>query len=295
MIFRDRLRVDPAFAERLRRAGLGTLDAILARTDGRVCAWSRTTDTVLIPGAGATPGFYVKRYYYPRWWNRVRAAFRRTFFGASRAHAEGALLQSMRSLGIPAVRPVAVGARRVLHFVVASVLITEESPGAVNLTTYARSRLSAGAARRAMIHELADQVAHMHDAGFAHGQLYWRNILIRTSPLGGAEYEFLDARPGVARRRAPLRTQIEDLGHLLVSAEPFTAPAERLRFLARYLSYRGLERRADWLATIRAIADSKRSHESQRIRMNDRFEAWNAALERELRDLGGDAMREALS
>ncbi|MFN0137559.1 MAG: lipopolysaccharide kinase InaA family protein [Phycisphaerae bacterium] len=285
MIRRDQYWMDPAYVEQLRMAGLGSMDAALTRHDGRVCAWSRTTDTVYLPSPQRErPGVFLKRYLYPTWRNRLRGTFRGTFFGRHRAAAEAALLDEMRTLGIPAVRPIACGARRIAHFVASCVLITEEVPGACNLTTFATEvaagrRKLARDERRTLIRCFADSIATLHDSGFSHGQLYWRNILIQETAIGEYAFYFLDARPRGSRRLAGSAvTCIEELGHLLASAMPFTTSHEQIRFLAHYATQRELRLESDDRRRVQELAARKQAHELQRIKMNERFEAWNAAL-----------------
>jgi hypothetical protein len=282
----DQIQIDPAYAERLRACGLATAEAALSRTDGRVCAWSRSTDTLRIDVPDGGPGLYVKRYVYATWARRLRGIFRGTFFGEHRAAAEYRLLSEMRRLGIPAVRPIACGARRVGHVVTACFLITEEAPEARNLTAFAadvavgRTRLSVRQ-RQGMIDSLAQQVAEAHLAGFAHGQLFWRNILARIGPAGDGEFFFLDARPRRAGRRMGRLPDwwIEELAHLAASARPFTTRSERMRFLVGYYGARQLTpRRREQIRTIDRLALRWSKHEQQRIRMNERFDEWNRRL-----------------
>ena len=186
MLYTDHIRIDPAYRDRLRAGALDRVGDVLARTAGRIAAWSRTTDTLHVAGVDGDPGFYVKRYYYATWRRRLRGTFRGTFFGLHRGRAEFRLLNEMRSLGLPAVRPVAYGSRRAGHFVAACFLITEEVPGARNLTTFARDVITGrepldGDLRTLLLRRLAQQVAELHAAGFAHGQLFWRNV-----KLGGS-------------------------------------------------------------------------------------------------------------
>lgn len=289
----DSMRVEPAYADALRACGLDHVAGVLARIDGDVAAWSRTTDTLRVSGDGNGPGFYLKRYHYPRWRNRLRGALRGTFFGLHRGQREQRLLSTMRSLGIPAVRPVACGARRIAHFVRSCFLITEEVPGACNLTSLAQQvdagqRVLPPGQRRRLVHALAQQVAHMHRQGFPHGQLFWRNILVRFAPHGEPEFFFLDARPRRTRSRLTRGSgwRVDELAQLLVSAEPFSTPRERLRFLIVYT------RAAGGAANPRiqarqalARAPRWRAHELQRIRMNARFDAWSRQLELELAQL----------
>ncbi|MBI5865664.1 MAG: hypothetical protein HZB38_14375 [Planctomycetes bacterium] len=291
----DRIRLDPAYHERLCAHGLSTVEAALSRLDGQVFAWSRSTDTVYIRGLDGRPGFFLKRYYYPSWLRRIRGMFRGTFFGLPRAQAEAQLLNEMRALGVPAVRPVACGTRRVGHFVTACFLATEEVPGARNLTTFAADAASGEirltlAQRRALIKALAQHIANAHSAGFAHGQLFWRNILVRIGPSGDGEFFFLDARPRRAGRRRGRRSEwwIEEIAHLAASARPFTTRAERMRFLIAYYGARSLtpDRRRQ-IRHIDRLAQRWSRHERQRIRMSERFEEWNRRLQSELAASGG--------
>lgn len=282
----NQIRIDPPYLDRLRACGLATVEEALACQRGRVCAWSRSTDTIHVPGPPGELGFYLKRYFYPSWTRRLRGAFRGTFFGEHRAASEQRLLNEMRLLGIPAVRPVAYGARRLGHFVTACFLITEEVPESLNLTTFAaevaagRIHLSAGQ-RRQIVASLARHVAEVHGASFSHGQLFWRNILIRIGPAGDGEFFFLDARPRRAGRRRHRRTDwwLEELAHLTASARPFTTRSERLRFLSEYYgSRRLLPDVRKQIRLIERLAQKWSKHEAQRIRMSERFEAWNRRL-----------------
>lgn len=289
MFHTDQLWIDPAYAAALRAAGLADVDAILERIDGEVAAWSRSTDTLQVAGTAGRPGFYLKRYHYPSWRKRIRTMFRGTFFGVHRGAAEFRALQTMRALGISACRPVAFGARRVGHFVSACVLITEEVPAARNLTTFAQDvaegRLRVDRRQRlAMVDELAARIADLHAAGFSHGQLFWRNILIRLSLDRSPEFFFLDAQPMPVWRRLSsglVWWQVE-LAQLLVSAAPFTTRTERLRFFKRYLNAERLNGRLKQQARcVAAAAAGLQRHETQRIKMNALFNRWNCRLQEE--------------
>lgn len=286
MLYSDHIRIDPAYREGLRACALDRVGDVLTRTAGLVAAWSRSTDTVYVAGPDGDPGFYVKRYYYTTWRKRLRGAFRGTFLGAHRGQAEFHLLREMLALGLPAARPVAYGARRVGHFVTACFLITEEVPGARNLTTFARDVITGRASlddeqRALLVRRLARQVAELHAAGFAHGQLFWRNVLVRIGPTGEPEFFFLDVRPRRGGRRLGRRGNwwLHELSHLAASAQPFTSRRERVRFLTEYYGARRLS--PDVRQQIREIDRLARrweSHERQRIKMNDLFEQWNRQL-----------------
>ncbi|MBL8877548.1 MAG: hypothetical protein JNG88_00385 [Phycisphaerales bacterium] len=288
--------IDPAYRAALRAAGLDRADRVLGYLGGRVVAWSRTTDTVHISAGGRGPGFFVKRYRYPKWRQRVRGALRGTFFGAHRTQAEAATLTRLRAMGAPAVRPVAFGAVRAFHFVSACFLITEEVPGARNLTAYANDARRAPEAlspaqRREMIDQLAIDVAHLRAVDAEHGQLFWRNILFRIGAHQEPEYYFVDPDPQPLRRwlRGAAWWRME-LARLAASARPFTTRSERLHFLMNVSAAEATdaEIKAD-AREIERLAERWASHESQRIHRAGLFSAWNRALAEELRGVEDSA------
>jgi len=286
MVYTEHMRIDPAYRAALRRVGLDSVARVLACTDGRVVAWSRSTETLLVPGVDNMPGFYVKRYYFARWANRLRGFFRGTFFGMHRGQAEYRALNALREAGIPAVRAVAYGERRIGHFLTACFLITEEVPDAVDLTHYAL-RLADGrivltrAQRHRLIRTLATQLAALHAAGLSHGNLFWRNILVRSGPDGNPEFFFLDAHPLRAWERLGRGATwwCRELAQVAVSALPFTTRAERLRFMRHYCECARLPAALkSHLRQIGALAEAWRRHEDRRIRMQCLFERWNEQL-----------------
>ena len=131
---------------------------------------------------------------------------------------------------------------------------------------------------------LADQVARMHAAGFVHGKLFWRNILVRIHDDGEPEFFFLDAHPPAPMKRlgsiASYRRQ--ELAHLTASAEPFTARSDRTRFVRGYYGRKTIDSELrEELADVERQAARYRRHEAQRIKMNDRFDLWNRVLDRQ--------------
>lgn len=280
--------IDPAYRAALREAGLDRADRVLAYLDGRVVAWSRTTDTIRVSGRDSAAGFFIKRYRYPNWRQRLRGALRGTFFGTHRAQAESAALSRLRVGGVPAVRPVAFGSIRTFHFVSACFLITEEVPNARNLTSFAddvrRGRETVTPAqRRAMIDQLAADVTHLRAVGAEHGQLFWRNILFRIGAHHDPEFYFVDPDPQPLRRwlRGAAWWHTE-LARLAASAMPFTTRSERLRFLLNISAEGATDAEVAALAhEIERIAQRWSTHEAQRIRRGGLFAAWNRALQLE--------------
>lgn len=281
MFVTNHITIDDAFQERLRAAGLETVGGVLNCLGHGLAAWSRTTDTIRVDLPDGLSTFYVKRYHYPRWKQRVRAMFRGTFFKACRAKNEYHTLRLMRALGIQAVRPVAWGERRVGHFVRSCFLITEGVPDAMALSSFIKqfgeSRATARAVRlrREILSALARQIRHMHDAGFVHRDLFWRNVLIRALPDERFEFYFIDASVGKRIRLAQRRHEniVGDLAALGAVAPHFCSKADQLRFLLEYLDAETLsvENRA-WLRRVQTKSDRLRPAELERFRRGAYFD-----------------------
>lgn len=281
MIITSHMTMDRPFAELLRAARLDSVARVLASVGHHLAAWSRTSDTIRYDAHGTHSALYIKRYHYLRWRQRIRAMFRGTFFGASRARSEYRALTQMRRLGIQAVRPVAYGERRVCHFLRSCFLITEAVPDAMPLSsfiqTFGQHRASAKSVRfrREILASLARQVRHMHDSGFVHQDLFWRNVLIRSLPEDRFEFYFLDA--SVGRRIRILRRRrehiVRDIAAMAAVAPHFCSKADQLRFLLNYLDTKRLdEKDRRWLRSVQTESSRLRETELQRIRRGVVFE-----------------------
>jgi tRNA A-37 threonylcarbamoyl transferase component Bud32 len=200
--------------------------------------------------------------------------FRGTFFKASRARSEYRALRLMRRLGIQAVRPVAFGERRRGHFLHSCFLITEAVPGAMALSSFIRTfshhRESPQEirARRDILTSLARQIRHMHQVGFMHRDLFWRNVLIRILPENRFEFYFLDASVGKRIRIAQRRQEsiVGDIATMAALAPDFCPKTDQLRFLLEYLNRPRLndaDRR--WIQQVQTQSDLIRDTEMQRL------------------------------
>lgn len=279
MLTDDHIWIDPPFREQLRRGGLDTVRAVLARAGDTLAAWSRTSDAIRcdLPPASS---IYIKRYHYPRWAHRLRGSFRGTFFRASRARSEFRALSLMRQLGIQAVRPIAFGERRIAHFLKSCFLITEAVPDAMPLSWFIKTfgdRPGSGhvlATRREILTMLARQVRHMHDAGFVHRDLFWRNVLLRLLPDSRFEFYFLDASVGKRIRMVQRRQEsiVRDIAAMGALAPDFCSKADQLRFLLAYLGVERLDRQdREWLRRVQAKSDLFRESEWKRMQRMDVF------------------------
>lgn len=179
---------------------------------------------------------YVKIYDYNR--RPFQRLWRR---GRSRREARN--LEFFRQLGIEAPGVLAWGERRnIFGKMTKEFIITEMIAGAFMLEEFVMRHCpdrSTGKFRRmreTIIDTLARWTCLIHEHGFFHEDLKWRNVLARTEE-GGVRLFWIDCpqghfkRTGFGRRRARLK----DCATLDKVARRLCTPAERLRFVARYL------------------------------------------------------------
>ncbi|MDA0979224.1 MAG: heptose kinase [Proteobacteria bacterium] len=175
--------------------------------------------------------YYVKRY-------AVRGRGMRRLAGRSRARAEWENLLWFEAQGIPTARVVACGEGR-FESGYCGLVVTEERPGTLDLFACAASRkdlLLVPEWRRGVIRRLAGMVRTMHEQGFVHGDLKWRNILVEVD-APSARVFLIDCPQG---RKMPepflSRGIIKDLACLHKVARYRLSATDQLRF---YLAYQG--------------------------------------------------------
>ncbi len=281
MFTTDRMTIKKPYAEMLRDAGLDTVQKVLCHPGHALAAWSRSSDVIRFDLEDKSTSFFIKRYHYPRWRNRFKGMFRGTLLKASRARSEYQSLRQMRQLGIQGVRPVAFGERRIGLFVKSCFIITEAVPDATALSNFIQNFSSTTsprsvAIRREILTSLARQVRHMHEAGFVHRDLFWRNVLIRCLPGERFEFYFLDASVGRWIRRSSRREEsiVADLAAMGAAAPHFCSKPDQLRFLLEYLGVKKLsEEQHQWLRHVQDRSSKLRAQELERLRRGRVFDA----------------------
>jgi hypothetical protein len=274
--YRDTLHVDPECAEWLHERGLSTMQGLLECLGDRVLAWSRSSDTIRVQAGCPSRCLYVKRYHYATRARQMRGLLRGVLLGASRARREYVMLQTMRSAGIPAVRPVAYGERRRLGLLRSCALVTEGVPDGRSLMGLLRETLAdvgepeVRRQRRCLTRTLAEQIRAMHQTGFAHGALFWRNVVVRPLDEGGYACHFLDprGRGRMWRRRANGRKAVWDVAAFAAMAPGVVSRAECLRFAKWYWRADRLDaptRR--WIREVLKMSARYRGHELYRWRL----------------------------
>ena len=185
--------------------------------------------------------FYVKLYAgngksLVRQWFGLRG-----MLAPQRVMREARNLQFFREHGLPTATVVAYGQERFFGSFVRGALVTEEVPNTCDLAKIVREQPECLNDRRwfeSISQQIAEMTRTLHDLGFAHNDLKWRNLLVSE---GGAPKVYLIDCP-FGNRWWPvfLRYRIvKDLASLDREAKNYLSRSQRLRF---YLAYARLKR-----------------------------------------------------
>lgn len=176
------------------------------------------------------------RYYYVKRYTGAGKNLRR-YVGRPRIQAEWENLLNFHAWGIPSATVVGFGQERENGAFVRGALITQELRDTRDLANVAKkgdSRLR----DRAWVAHVSRQVAWatrmMHDQGFTHNDLKWRNLLVDDQPL--ANVYLIDCPGGSFWWGPMLRYRvIKDLACLDKLAKYHLSRTQRLAFFKQYL------------------------------------------------------------
>lgn len=180
--------------------------------------------------------FYVKRY------TGAGKNILRRWFGRPRVQAEWENLQAFQARGIPTAKLAAFGLERRFGTFIRGALITEEIPRAHSLTQLVANADPRMRDRRwiaAILRQLALMTRQLHQRGFAHNDLKWRNILVNDD---NPPMVFLIDCPCGAHWHGPLLQYriVKDLACLDKVARHELSRTQRLRFYLEYTRQRRL-------------------------------------------------------
>ena len=218
----------------------GSLDAVFA-LEGEVVAKDPISRVLRVSADG-------KRYYVKRYFRDGKSRVRRWFglrglIAPQRVHREWENLLSFRRLGIPAATLVAYGLERRFGRFVRGALVTEEVPDTTDLGKMANDgdpRLK----NRAWVSQVSRQVAHaarlLHDAGFAHNDFKWRNLLVTG---GDTPTVYLIDCPSGCYWWGPFLQYriVKDLACLDKVAKYQLSRTQRMSFYLDYIGHRRLD------------------------------------------------------
>lgn len=234
------LLIDDAYRPDFSARGWNDAREVLA-ANGRGEAALRTTVIVrqqTMPAAdGSEVPVFFKTYEYPptsfEFWGR-----------ASKARCEFLNYEAFVGLGIRCAERIACGEMRDwMGRLQRAFIITRAIPGAMTLPEFAKQHPRAECSphnrslRSSVLEQVATMTRQIHDAGFHHQDLVWRNILVTLAPGDDPKVWWIDCPRGGFDRWSPWRRRkrIKDLASLDKAASRHCSRAERLRFLCAYL------------------------------------------------------------
>ncbi len=223
--FRADARFDAAALEEL----LADLDGLPHREGVRLVKRNNVRTVLHVPLSGGA--VYFKRYHV-----RGLAERLKYLLVPSRPVAEWRAARAMRAAGLPAVRALLMGEKRLLGILRDGCLATAAVEEALDLVPYIHRHFpgsSGEARRRHLLRLLARNVRLLHDRGFVHGDLHSGNLLV-TGPPGDPRLHFIDLHTVRRRRRVGRRARFGNLAKLLHSLTSGTTDGDRLDLLRAY-------------------------------------------------------------
>ena len=177
--------------------------------------------------------FFVKYYQHRgQWWRAL---------GRSRARREWRNIGYFRSAGVPTTPPVAFGEDRSLSglFNAGGIIVTEEVRNTSDMHILGENRPELFADRvwfNRLSGLLAGHVRDLHQRGFFHNDLNWRNILVRLEPE--LEVFIFDCPSGRSwpKLMHGFRSA-KDLAHLDKLGQRYLRRTQRLRFFLDYTGH----------------------------------------------------------
>ncbi len=233
----DLLLIEPAWREAFASLGLDSCGAAVRHfTQGNVVKPGVLVKPTVLPSPSgdATPVFY-KQYEFasPSW----------GFLGrASKARREWESYTAFAECGVPCAERIAVGEERDgMGRLRRAFLITRAVPGAKTLTEFVqqdcadRSQPGSRSLRNQLLVQLAAMTRRIHERGFYHNDLYWRNILVTRAGNGAPELWWIDCPRGHHSRFRREPRRVKDLACVDRMASLHCTRKERLDFVRAYL------------------------------------------------------------
>ena len=177
-------------------------------------------------GTGET--VVLKHHKYRRFIEKGKELFR-----SGRAMREWKIANRLLLIGLGTPLPLAVGEKRRFRLVRDSFLITQEVPGAINLTDYFAG--PADEEKYRVIESVARCIKRGHDRGFFYRDLDLRNILLEKIPNGKFRLYFIDFESSRFVRKIYAAGRVRELTRLYLSWPQPVIMDEWLRFFRAYI------------------------------------------------------------
>ena len=261
----DLLLIEPAWREAFASLGLHSCGAAVRHfTQSNVVKPGVLVKPTILPSPSgdATPVFY-KQYEFasPSW----------RFLGrASKARREWESYTAFAECGVRCAERIAVGEERDgMGRLRRAFLITRAVPGAKTLTEFVqqdcadRSQPGSRSLRNQLLVQLAAMTRRIHERGFYHNDLYWRNILVNRTGNGAPELWWIDCPRGHHSRIRREPRRVKDLACLDRMASLHCTRKERLDFVCAYLGKDRLDAEVVHLAAVVSIYRRRRWSSSE--------------------------------
>ncbi len=201
--------------------------------------------------------------YYVKCYTGAGKGVRR-YLGKSRIRFEWENLFFFESQNVPTAEIVAFGEERPFGWFCRGALITKEIKDTADLDCFVRANPEITRQRQwveRVLEQVATATTKLHQAGFAHGDLNWRNILVTTSET--PKIFFIDCPSGKRWLKPILRFRIlKDLAHLDKVGRQLLSRSQRLRFYKKYTGRSKLTQRDR--ADIKILLDYYREHRKKK-------------------------------
>lgn len=242
----------PDLRDALAAAGLRRYEDFMETQRGEIVvhAGSSHSRRIQLNGPSRPIGLFLKVY---------RRGGRRFFLRRDKAAVEAENYRFLRAAGVEVPDVVCFGSRRGLMRLQDAFILMREVPDAVGLDAFVArvwpnpAGESNHALRRQLLERSAALVRRMHDAGFYHIDLQWRNILVSRRDDALPRLFIIDSSRGGHRRGRIFREhgRLRDLSSLAKEAVIRLTRTERLRWLKGYLGVPRLTRaHTDLIRTI---------------------------------------------
>lgn len=177
-----------------------------------------------------------KRYFIKRYFRSKGLA---SWLGYSRLRVETRNQQWFHKMGISAARVVAYGEESFFLKTIRGVLITQGVDDVSDLNAIARDnpeQFNNTNWRNAIISQLAEIVATLHQNRFCHNDFFWRNILIQQHQPDNKPKIYLIDCPSGKRLFWPFlhHRKLKDLASLDKIAPAYLTRTQRLKFFLEY-------------------------------------------------------------
>ena len=211
------------------------IDKVFSLTGERITD-DRFSDVIKVNIEGTN--YYVKRY-------TSGGKGLRRYLGRSRIRAEWENMLLFHKLGVPAAKVVAYGEQKSFTMLKRGVLITEEVKNTLDLSEVVYRKVDF-LKNKPWINSIIEQVASatkkLHQHGFVHNDLKWRNILVTQEEQ--PKIALIDC-PGGSKPPFPFleRFKVKDLACLDKKAKYHLSRSQRLKFYKLYINKKNIDQK----------------------------------------------------